>query len=72
MRILRITSQNRRDMHCDMVCEHCGNIEKNVYCYDDTNFHENVIPKMVCKKCGKTASDDYRPIKTKYPDSQIV
>lgn len=72
MKIQKINSQNRRDFYADMVCEHCNNIEKNVSGYDDTYFHSNVIPKMKCKKCGKIASDNYRPMTTKYASHEIV
>ena len=71
MKIKKITSQNRRDFWADMECEHCGNIEKNVSCYDDSYFHSDVIPKMKCKKCGKIALD-YIPMATKYDDNKIV
>jgi hypothetical protein len=27
---------------------------------------------MVCPKCEKTACDEYRPLTTKYRDSEIV
>lgn len=72
MKIKEITSQNRRDFRADYECEHCGHIEKNQYGYDDTNFHENVIPTMKCDVCSKTASDNYKPLTTKYPDGQVV
>ncbi|HKJ34276.1 MAG TPA: hypothetical protein VJ945_01410 [Flavobacteriaceae bacterium] len=68
MKIKKINSQSRRDFWADMECEHCGHIEKNVSGYDDANFHQNVIPKMECKECGKTSGDDYRPLTTKYPE----
>lgn len=71
MKIKTITSQYRRDFSADYECEHCGNIQKGGG-YDDANFHQNVIPAMECNKCGKTAGDNYRPLATKYPDSQIV
>ena len=72
MRIKQIHSQYRRDFRADYECEHCGFIQKNEYGYDDANFHQNVIPKMKCPKCGKTASDDYRPLTTKYPEDYII
>ena len=68
MKIKKINSQNRRDFYADMECEHCGHIEKNVSGYDDAYFHENVIPKMKCKKCNKKANENYRPLATKYPE----
>ena len=36
--------------------------------YDDANFHQNVIPNIVCEKCEKKAPADYRPLTTKYPE----
>ena len=68
MKILEITSQNRRDFYCDMVCEHCSHIEKQVSGYDDTFFHKEVIPNMVCKECGNKSPSNYEPMSTKYPD----
>lgn len=68
MKIKKINSQHRRDFYADYECEHCGHIEKNQSGYDDSYFHENVIPNMTCKSCGKKAGDEYRPLTTKYPD----
>ena len=71
MRIKKITSQSRRDFNAIYECEHCGATRKGSG-YDDANFHQNVIPKMPCKSCGKTASDTYRPLATKYPEGMTV
>jgi hypothetical protein len=71
MRICRIVSQSRRDFVADYECEHCGTISRGSG-YDDANFHQNVIPRMECKTCGKTASSDYRPLTTKYPEDMEV
>ena len=71
MRILDIIYQNRRDFRAIFICEHCEYKEERSG-YDDSNFHENVIPKMECKKCGKTAPETYRPQATKYPDDKQV
>ena len=70
MRIKNIIYQHRRDFAAIYVCEGCEHEIKDGG-YDDTNFHHNVIPKMKCKKCGKTSAEcgvDYRPLTTKYPD----
>ena len=72
MKIQTIISQYRRDFYADMVCEHCGHIEKNVSGYDDDYFHREVIPNMECKQCGKKASENYRPLTTKYGADEIV
>ncbi len=65
MKIKEITYQHRRDFEAIFECEHCGAIEKR-YGYDDANFHQNVIPNMICKKCGKKAPENYRPLQPKY------
>ena len=71
MKIKHIISQNRRDFLVEFMCEHCGLIEKKTG-YDDSYYHHNVIPKMQCTSCGKTAASDYRPLTTKYPDSEVI
>lgn len=71
MKIKEIVSQHRRDFYAIYECEHCGFTKKG-YGYDDANFHQNVIPKMVCEKCGKTASETYRPLATRYPEGYQV
>ena len=72
MKIKKITSQSRRDFSAIMECEHCDATSINNYGYDDANYHQNVIPTMKCKKCGKTSGDDYRPLTTKYPENHII
>ncbi len=54
MRIKEITHQHRRDFDAIYVCEFCGH-EKIGTGYDDANFHDNVIPNMVCPECGKAS-----------------
>jgi len=74
MKIKKILSQSRRDFHAVYVCEGCGH-EFNGSGYDDRNFHDNVIPKMKCAECGKSAIDlgvDIRPLATRYPDGMQV
>jgi len=71
MKIKVIESQNRRDFYAVYECEHCGNTTRGSG-YDDDNFHRVVIPAMVCRKCGKIAADDYRPLGTKYSAHEIV
>jgi primosomal protein N' len=72
MKIQKITSQSRRDFWATMECEYCGNVEKDVSGYDDANFHNNVIPEMKCKQCGKKGSEDYRPLAPKYGSHEVV
>ena len=67
MRIKQILHQHRRDFSAVYECEACG-YEGEGGGYDDKNYHENVIPKMTCPKCGAKAPDTYRPLATKYPE----
>lgn len=71
MKIQKIESQNRRDFYAIYECEHCGTTKRGRG-YDDNNFHVNVIPAMKCESCGKTASDEYRPLTPKYPEGHVV
>lgn len=71
MKIIEIHSQNRRDFYADYECEGCGAVEKRKAGYDDDNFHQNVIPNMKCKSCGRSAREldvDVRPLATKHPE----
>lgn len=67
MHIEKIEWQVRRDFAAIYRCEHCGYSYKGGG-YDDANFHHNVVPKIECPKCGKTADETYRPLTTKYPE----
>ena len=71
MNIKNITSQTRRDFYADYECEHCGSVE-NKSGYDDSYFHQNVIPEMECSSCGKSAGDEYTPLATKYAEHEVV
>lgn len=62
------TKQHRRDFEAIMECEHCGNTQDLKSGYDDAYYHNSVIPKMECIKCGKEASKDYCPLSTVYPE----
>lgn len=70
MKIKKIQSQNRRDFEAIYICENCGNEEYGSG-YDDRNFHDNVIPKIKCERCGESRNSlgikgEYTP--TKYPE----
>jgi rubrerythrin len=71
MRIKKIISQDRRDFTAIYECEHCG-FTMEGYGYDDSYFHNNVIPQKKCPRCKKTAGSDYRPLSTMYPDDVQV
>jgi transcription elongation factor Elf1 len=71
MKIKKIISQSRRDFKAIYECESCGH-EHNGSGYDDANFHENVIPDMICKECGAGKDSNYRALTTKYTESQVI
>ena len=58
-------SRNRRDFEAIFECEHCG-YEYEGSGYDDRYYHNHVLPAIACKKCGKSAGDDYAPLTPKY------
>ena len=72
MKIKKILKQHRRDFYAVYECEYCGYETGSEPGYDDAYFHRNVIPKMVCPKCGKKAPEDYRPLMTKYPEGMTI
>ena len=74
MRIKKITSQSRRDFSAILVCGHCEAEEKLTTGYDDSYYHQNVIPAMVCKSCGKDEpiSQESRVLAPRYSDSLEV
>ena len=71
MRIKEMLRQHRRDFTAVFECESC-HAEITMSGYDDENYHTNVIPKMVCKKCGEVAPKTYVPNATKYPEGVQV
>lgn len=68
MKIKQILNQHRRDFRADFECEHCGFIERNKSGYDDTYYHQSVVPTLKCPECNKTAPEDARALAPKYPD----
>lgn len=56
MFIFKVTFQMGRDFCAVMACEHCGSSQDMSHGYDDSFFHDKVIPAMCCKLCGKDRS----------------
>lgn len=71
MNIKKILSQYRRDFRAIYECEHCGYAFEGEG-YDDSYYHNHVVPGMVCEKCGKKADESYRPLKPKYSEDTII
>jgi predicted RNA-binding Zn-ribbon protein involved in translation (DUF1610 family) len=74
MKLISRKNQNRRDFTGVYECEGCGHT-KTGYGYDDSNFHQNVIPAMKCPACGESTlslGEMPQPQATKYPDWMVV
>jgi len=71
MKIKEILTQHHRDFTAIYECEHCEATIKGGG-YDDSYFHQTVIPGMICKKCGKKADASYRPLATKFDDNVTI
>ena len=57
MRIKQIVNQHRRDFTAIYECGYCGHEHKGGG-YDDAYFHQNVVPEMKCRECGKAGEPD--------------
>lgn len=71
MHIKKIKSRHRRDMRVVFKCEHC-NKEHEGFAYDDEHFHNNVVPDMVCKDCGKKSNGKFGGMTPRYPEGMMV
>ena len=75
MKLIRKISQSRRDFKGLYKCEDCGHEIEYGSCYDDRNFHDNVIPARKCPKCNKSTKDLGFPVEfvqTEYPSGVVV
>lgn len=74
MKIIEIVSQTRRDFRAIVECEACG-AKQDLNGYDDRHYHDNVVPKVKCKQCGKSRNDlgiVDEPTSTRYADNEVV
>lgn len=58
MILLAKLNQHRRDFTGNYKCQFCGNMELHNGGYDDDNYHDNVIPRIVCSKCKKSTASE--------------
>jgi hypothetical protein len=71
MKLLKKENQFRRNFDGVYECEGCGHIRTVYRCYDDRNFHDNIMPNKKCDICGKSTNDlgvEKEHVSTKYPD----
>ncbi len=58
MKLIDVTWQHRFDFRGILQCEHCEHTQSMDHGYDDANFHNNVIPAIVCIQCGKRRTEE--------------
>lgn len=74
MRLIKKTSQSRRDFIGIYECEKC-NHQQNQSGYDDRNFHDNVAPTIKCGSCGETTRTlcvDVEHVPTRYAEHTVI
>jgi len=75
MKLLEKKNQHRRDFHGLYSCEGCNAQELIKNCYDDRNFHDNVMPNTACKSCKKTTNEigaAKEAVSTEHEDYEVV
>jgi hypothetical protein len=75
MKIKQITYQHRRDFEAIISCEFCDKEENLKSGYDDTYYHQHVIPEMKCSTCGKSTNGEggeIDKVTTKYPEGYEI
>lgn len=69
MKIEKFTHRNRRDFKALFACDNKGcDHKEESWGYDDMNFHQNVVPQMKCKKCGRTSPKKEAQQQPRYPE----
>lgn len=74
MIIAKFISQNRRDFRAVYQCEGCGHSQESSG-YDDRNFHDNVVPALLCPQCNEsTNSLGLKPaqVETRYQEWEHI
>jgi plasmid rolling circle replication initiator protein Rep len=54
MKILKYTYQHRNDFCAILLCEHCEHQQELNSGYNDHYYHNQVLPAIECKTCGKS------------------
>jgi hypothetical protein len=56
MKIKQVTWQHRFDFEAILECEHCDSTQLLKTGYDDSYYHNKVLPSVTCIKCKKDRS----------------
>ena len=68
MKITKVTNRINNDFWATVSCEHCGAVVTNWSGYEDTNYHQNVMPKFHCKECGQNRAGETKALTPKQVD----
>lgn len=60
MKICKWINQLGNDFWCTYECEHCGHETGKQSGYNDSYFHNHVIPAKHCSECGLNRAGDTR------------
>ena len=72
MRIKKVVSQYRQDMHALLICETCAAEESDTAAVDDNHYHEVVLPSIPCLECGHKSPVSYIPRKPRFNAADVV
>ncbi len=71
MRIKKILRRHRRDFFAIYQCEHCDHKSEGSG-YDDSNFHDYVVPEMKTPACGEVSPDSYAPRAANFAEHTVI
>lgn len=64
MKIISLRDGNGRDLYGMIQCEHCNVEDKLSGGYNDSFWHDKVLPAFHCKSCGKNRNGELKSDET--------
>ena len=61
MKIKQYGNTYNNDFYATYECEHCGHVTGSLAGYNDSYFHNHVIPGRFCPSCGKNRAGETQP-----------
>lgn len=58
MKISSLKNGNGRDLYGTLTCEHCEAEEPLIGGYNDSHWHDRVLPAFHCGTCGKNRAGE--------------
>jgi hypothetical protein len=60
MKIINLKSSIGRDLYGTLQCEHCDSLQELVGGYDDSHWHDRVLPAFHCATCGRNREGELK------------